>query len=199
VPNATGSRPVDKVAGSLISWLGGGVQPANRSKRGMFDDLAPIWRFKAELGAVEDTKAARSAAAGVYLMEVFPALAIPSLAAQFCGRLKGAKYNPGRRKTFLLEHWLGVLDCAAAAGESLGISGLSAWCRSHRLTPPRKAEQDLLDAVLCAIIGYIWLFRDRSESLIIGDLDIGYMVAPAVGEARDRLLKAAAQRGVRAS
>jgi predicted RNase H-like nuclease len=46
VPNLSGSRPVDKVAGALISWVGGGVQPANRSKLGMFDDAAPIWRFK---------------------------------------------------------------------------------------------------------------------------------------------------------
>jgi predicted RNase H-like nuclease len=39
VPNPGGMRPVDKVAASLISWLGGGVQPANRSKKGMFDSL----------------------------------------------------------------------------------------------------------------------------------------------------------------
>ena len=30
VPNLTGSRPVDRVAAALISWVGGGVQPANR-------------------------------------------------------------------------------------------------------------------------------------------------------------------------
>src|SRR4051812_18594371 len=47
VPNVARSRPVDKVAGSLVSWVGGGVQPANRSKLGMFDDDAPIWRFLA--------------------------------------------------------------------------------------------------------------------------------------------------------
>ena len=34
VPNAPSCRPVDRVAGSLISWLGGGVQPANTSKTG---------------------------------------------------------------------------------------------------------------------------------------------------------------------
>ena len=45
VPNATGMRPVDRQAASLISWLGGGVQPANRGKMGMFDDASPIWRF----------------------------------------------------------------------------------------------------------------------------------------------------------
>jgi predicted RNase H-like nuclease len=29
VPNPTGMRPVEKVVASLISWMGGGVQPAN--------------------------------------------------------------------------------------------------------------------------------------------------------------------------
>jgi predicted RNase H-like nuclease len=87
VPNLGGRRPVDKVAASLISWLGGGVQPANRSKKGMFDDAAPIWRFKQRLNASEDAEAARSADKGLFLIEVFPALALPSLEAAYFGRL----------------------------------------------------------------------------------------------------------------
>jgi hypothetical protein len=65
VPNVSGSRPVDKVAGSLVSWIGGGVQPANRSKAGMFDDAAPIWRFLEHLSAIENPPAARDAIAGL--------------------------------------------------------------------------------------------------------------------------------------
>jgi len=79
VPNPGGMRPVDKVAASLISWLGGGVQPANRSKKGMFDDDAPILRFKRRLSASDDAEAARLAEQGLFLVEVFPALALPSL------------------------------------------------------------------------------------------------------------------------
>jgi predicted RNase H-like nuclease len=45
VPNASSMRPVDKVAASIVSWIGGGVQPANRGKISMFSDGAPIWRF----------------------------------------------------------------------------------------------------------------------------------------------------------
>src|SRR3974390_3431983 len=45
VPNATGMRPVERAAASFISWMGGGVQPANRSRVGMFCDASPIWRF----------------------------------------------------------------------------------------------------------------------------------------------------------
>jgi predicted RNase H-like nuclease len=42
VPNVEGMRPVGKVAAWVVSWIGGGVQPANRSKAQMFGDHAPI-------------------------------------------------------------------------------------------------------------------------------------------------------------
>jgi predicted RNase H-like nuclease len=198
VPNATGSRPVDKVAGSLISWVGGGVQPANRSKKGMFDDDAPVWAFKNALGATEDPEGARDAESGVFIAEVFPALALPSLAAEFCGRLMVPRYNPGRRKTFRIEHWSAVLKCVGAAGEAYGVIGLLHWCETHRLIEtPTKSDQDLLDGVLCALIGYIWLFQPRDQSVMIGDLEAGYMIGPAIEEARRRLQTAAEARGVR--
>lgn len=127
VQNSTGSRPVDKVAASLISWLGGGVQPANRSKKGMVDDDAPVWAFKNALGATEDPEGARNSAAGVYIAEVFPALALPSLASECCGRLLGPRYNPGRRKTFRKDHWNSVLDCVASTGVTLEIPGIYEW------------------------------------------------------------------------
>ena len=197
VPNATGSRPVDKVAGSLISWVGGGVQPANRSKKGMFDDHAPIWAFKNGLGATEDPEGARDADSGVFIAEVFPALALPSLNAQFCGRSLGPKYNPGRRKTFRTEHWNAVVTCAASMGDAFDILGLSRWCEMHRSSAvPTKSEQDLLDGVLCALIGYMWLFEPRARSLMLGDLMSGYMITPATGEAGERLISASTSRGL---
>ncbi len=53
VRNLTKMRPVERVAASLVSWLGGGVQPSNRGRRGMFCDASPIWRFLTALGAEE--------------------------------------------------------------------------------------------------------------------------------------------------
>ncbi len=91
VPNLTGSRPVDRVAGSLISWIGGGVQPASRSKKGMFDDGAPIWRFKQTLAATEEPELARAASSGLFLIEVFPALALAAIEGTFCSRLAAPK------------------------------------------------------------------------------------------------------------
>lgn len=71
VPNETGSRPVDKVAASLISFIGGGVQPANRSKKDMFGDDAPVWRFLKRLGAKEAPELSRTAEGGLFIIEVF--------------------------------------------------------------------------------------------------------------------------------
>ena len=157
--------------------MGGGVQPANRSKKGVFDDTAPVWVFKDALGAVEDPEVARDAKTGIFVGELFPALALPSLAVEFCGRLLGPRYNPGRRKTFRIEHWNAVLTCTSATGTAIGIAALADWCELHQRTDaPTKSDQDLLDGVLCALIGYIWLFKPRSRSLMIGDVDTGYML-----------------------
>ena len=91
VPNLTGTRPVDRVAASLISWLGGGVQPANRGKRGMF-------------------------------------------------------------------------------------------------SLPRKKDQDMLDAAICELVALRWRLRPRGESMLIGNLETGYMVLPASAQVRERLV-----------
>ena len=85
VANLTGMRPVERVAASLVSWLGGGVQPSNRGRRGMFCDASPIWHFLTALDAEENPEQARVAADGLYLMEVFPALALASLHVGFFG------------------------------------------------------------------------------------------------------------------
>lgn len=197
VPNLTSMRPVDRVAASLISWLGGGVQPANRSKIGMFDDTAPVWRFKERLGAMENPEASRSASAGLFLMEVFPALALPSLDPLFCGRLLGPRYNPARRKTFTLLGWHSVIAAVRRIAVEEQIIGLTGWADSlAAVSTPRKGDQDRLDAVLCALIGLHWLTAARSASIMIGDRSLGYMLAPASADIRSRLEIAAQRAGV---
>jgi predicted RNase H-like nuclease len=188
VPNLTSMRPVDRVAASLVSWLGGGVQPANRSKTGMFCDASPIWRFLSKLGAEENPEKARENANGLYVMEVFPALALPSLSAEFFGRLGAPKYNPGRKKTYRPADWLRVADSAAQQAQLLGCDELAEWCRvAGKAAMPRKADQDRLDAALCLLIGLHWRLRPRGNSLMIGDLATGYMILPASAEVRTYL------------
>ncbi len=190
VPNGTSLRPVERVAASLISWLGGGVQPSNRGRLGMFCDASPIWPFLDALGAVENPELARVAETGLYLMEVFPALALASLG--FFGRLAAPRYNPVRRKTFRLDDWRRVACAAASQADSFGCRELSEWCKSTgKIIQPRKSDQDKLDASLCVLIALHWRIKSRDESVLLGDFDTGYMVAPAIPEVRARLRSAA--------
>lgn len=173
------------------------MQPANRSKIGMFDDAAPIWRFKERLRATEDPEASRSASAGLFLMEVFPALALPSLGPAFCGRLLGPRYNPKNRKTFTLAGWQAVIEVVRRFTETEAVEGLGEWAGALVAIPvPKKADQDELDAVLCALIGLHWQTAPREASIMIGDRTFGYMVAPASTDLRARLISAANRAGV---
>jgi predicted RNase H-like nuclease len=197
VLNATGTRPVERVAASVISWMGGGVQPSNTGRTGMFGANAPVWRFLSDLGAVEDPEVARVAPVGLYVVEVYPALAIASLRPAFFGRLAGPRYNPARRRTFGLHHWIAVAQAAAGEADRFGANSMGAWCRSAAaLAKPCKADQDRLDAALCALIAMRWRLGPRDASLLLGDLASGYMVLPINPVVRARLGEAARIVGV---
>jgi predicted RNase H-like nuclease len=192
VPNQSSMRPAERIAASAISWLGGGVQPANRARVGMFDDEAPIWSFLRDLGATEDPERGRSADVGLYVMEVFPALALPAFHEDFCGRLRAPRYNPARR-TFRKEDWVRVVQVVAAESEKLGCLFIAKWCASLRaIENPRKSDQDKLDAVICLLIAIRWRLSPREQSVMIGDMAQGYIIAPVVGQIRDRLRARAA-------
>jgi predicted RNase H-like nuclease len=197
VPNLTSMRPVERVAASLVSWLGGGVQPSNRGRIGMFCDNSPIWTFLSALGAIEDPEAARRAPGGLYLMEVFPAIALASISPEFFGRLKAPRYNPGRMKTYLAADWVRVAEAAATEAQALGCGQLADWCgEASRLPQPKKADQDMLDAAICVLIAVRWRRRPRQESILLGDMISGYMVTPASLQVRERLAAVARVRSV---
>lgn len=196
VPNATSMRPVEKVAASLISWMGGGVQPANSGLR-LFRPDAPIWRFLKALKATENPETARTAESGLHLMEVFPALALASLHKDFFAQGKGPRYNPAR-PTFKIEHWSAVVAAARHEADRLGCAPLGAWLADLLAMPaPKKADQDRLDAALCLLIAIRWRLCGRDESVMIGDLKDGYIVAPVSEGVMKRLRTEAVKRGVR--
>jgi len=197
VPNPTSLRPVERTAASLVSWLGGGVQPSNRGRLGMFCDASPIWRFLGALDAVERPEEARAASQGLFLIEVFPALALASLDPRFFGRLAAPRYNPDRRKTFRAGDWVRVAAVAAGHFRALGCIQAAEWCDDASLIEqPRKADQDRLDSALCLLIALRWRLRPRAESLMLGDLARGYMVMPASADVRTRLATKAREHAV---
>ncbi|PLL11356.1 DUF429 domain-containing protein [Tabrizicola sp. TH137] len=197
VPNLTGSRPVDKVAASLVSFVGGGVQPANRSKIGMFCDDAPIWTFIASLGAVQSPLEARAASHGHFLIEVFPALSLPSLDDRFALRMGAPKYNPANRSRFRMHDWYAVVQVVGKVADALGLAEVVAWVETLRdLDTPRKADQDMLDALVCALIGLLWRSGHPDATTMLGDLKSGYMVATISAATRSRLQDASQRRSV---
>lgn len=197
VPNSTSMRPVERVAASVISWVGGGVQPANRSRVGMFCDTSPIWPFLSDLAAQEDPIAARVATSGRYLMEVFPALALASLEPTFYRRLGAPKYNPASTRRFRLDDWQQVCTAAAQSFEQWSLAEPATWSRAaSTLTSPRKADQDCLDAMLCLAVALHWRLAPPERSIMVGDVHTGYIVAPTSAAVRERLVKAAREKGV---
>ncbi len=164
----------------------------------MFCDASPIWTFLEKLGATEDPEQARTAASGLHLIEVFPALALPSLNSCFFGRLAAPRYNPQRRKTFSLQDWREVARVTADGFQVLSLFSPADWCReAAELKTPRKADQDRLDAMLCLLIALQWRRSPRSELIMLGSLEEGYMVSPASAEARLRIGEAARRTGIR--
>lgn len=199
VRNFSSMRPVERAAASLVSWLGGGVQPSNRGRKGMFCDDAPIWKFLEDLGAIEDPESVRSATHGMYIAEVFPAFALASLNPAFFGRMAAPRYNPARRKTFKYEDWVRVAETAADQFDAFGLSEAASLCRDQsKVERPNKGDQDKLDAMLCLIVGTHWLLRCRSASLFLGSLEDGYMISPASPEVRSYITTAAFKVGVKA-
>ena len=183
------------MAGSLISWMGGGVQPANTG-RPLFGRAAPVTLFLRQLGAAEDPEMARTAAQGIHLIEVFPALALASLEPAFFELRKGPRYNPTRR-TFRIEDWWAVVDAAMREATSLSCTPLVSWIEEiWATTAPKKEHQDRLDAALCLLIAIRWRLGKREHSVAIGDLKNGYIVAPVSEPVFRRLRKVAAKRGV---
>ncbi len=163
----------------------------------MFDDAAPVWRFKNRLGADDDPEASRSASSGLFLIEVFPALALPSLEAAYFGRLLAPRYNPEKRRRFRSPDWSSVTEAVRRHAAVEIVPELALWAQKARsLTAPRKGDQDKLDAAICALVGLLWRTKSRTETIMIGDLDTGYMIAPASPEVRSKLKIAALKSGV---
>ena len=184
VPNRDGMRPVEKLVASVISFIGGGVQPSNQNKENMFGDDAAIWTFQSRhpfnLNPLES--------ADVSLIEVFPALALCSLNPNFYGRYKAPKYNPKNRKKFKLEDWKAVCNTILDWSNKLNIRGLSSIAESYlRLEQPSKDDLDKVDAIICALVGAIWISGIDLKTYLLGDTKSGLMVSPISDAVMERL------------
>jgi predicted RNase H-like nuclease len=196
VPNSTSCRPAERVTGSVVNAIGGGVQPANRSKAAMFGEGAPIWRLLDRLGARQNPPAARGAATGCFVIEVFPALALTAIAPETWERRRAAKYNPANR-LFTIDDWHLVARAVARAAEELGAADLAGCAMGMAGLPkPRKGAQDRLDSLICLVVALQWRRLAADRLAVIGDGRQGYIVTPVTSRTRDILARAADRLGV---
>lgn len=204
VPNLSKSRPVDRVAASLMSTLRSGAQPANRGdrKKTMFGDDAPIWKFLEEIGARENPMAAQTEEKGLFLIEVFPALALPALQPHFFCRRDAARYNPDKKKMFKVEDWKLVARAVEGHSRRRRLIQLASWARCLAdNTAPAKQDQDQLDAAICLLVALQWRrasaeMPSRDKIALLGDGRTGYMVTPVSSDTAAVLSQAAKKRGV---
>ena len=198
VPNQSHSRPVDRVAGALMGRIGSAAQPANRNKADMFGDTAPIWKFIDDIGASLNFEAAETGSGQTHLMEVYPALALPSLEPSFMDRKSAARYNPEKRKKFSLADWRQVCETVRRCVDEFYLSPLSRLANEMaQLGSPKKPHQDRIDAMICLVIALQWSRSRGSHGLIaIGDLKTGYMVTPTTRATRNILQDACGKRSV---
>lgn len=202
VPNLSNSRPVDRVAASLMSSLRSGAQPANRGKKTMFGNDAPIWKFLEEIGARENPVAAQTESKGLFLIEVFPALALPALRPYFYYRRNAARYNPDKKEMFRIRDWKLVAQTVEHHSERQGLLPLASWARCLAgNNAPAKEDQDQLDAAICLLVALQWRRASADmtscrEIALLGDGGTGYMVTPVSSHTATILSQAAKKRGV---
>ena len=53
---------------------------------------------------------------------------------------------------------------------------------------PSKKNQDILDAILCALIGINWFCAGPVPTYMLGDLDNGLIASPVSDNVKDRFL-----------
>lgn len=201
VDNSTGRRPVEDLVSPLIGRLKSGMQPANLSRTDMFGQTAPIEAFrtgwKASGGVWLSTpEAAIGQDDGLQVIEVYPALALAGLGLVIAdgNRERLPKYNPARRsgdlpsptrKRLTPREWDWRFVCLGIADEwkGIGLPAAEKWCRDGaELARPRKHDQDKLDAVICALVGYLWWRHGTEHCTVFGDehaRETGYIVAPS--------------------
>ena len=169
-PNASGSRPADRLTHTRFGRFHAGAHPANRAlcPRPLRLAEAVVARLGFEIG----WRRPRSARLAV---EVFPHPA----AGRWLRLERIVKYKrppaAARRAEFARMQRLlaaGLRERFPELEENAPLAELLA-------APWTKPAEDRLDALLCALVGYHHWKHDGARSEVLGDLETGFIVVPA--------------------
>lgn len=176
VPNREGMRPVERLLAKALGSMHCSAYPSNRSNRSCFGDQAGIWAFQDVLynrGYSQNSLAIPLSTRGRFFFECYPHPAIIGM----LGLSSILKYKCRHRN---LGDWNRLLDFL----RSLPIEGLT----SHLglLSRQTKGNEDKIDSIVCAYVGYLWWAFGTSRSSMIGNPVTGYMVTPHTSEMLNR-------------
>lgn len=188
VPNAEGSRPVDREITRLFARYHAGCYPAYRNRPGSCTRGEGIVAALARDGFVQDPFLQMRADVRS-IFEVYPHPATISL-FQLETTLK-YKPRPGRtlacrrRELRRLRDYLRGLERAEPA---LHIPAAIASAQLEDLGPAAlKRHEDLLDAIVCAYIAYYAWYWGPPGYQVYGDTTLGYILVPMTLWMRERL------------
>lgn len=169
-PNATGSRPVDRLTHTLFGRFHAGAHPANAVRCPRPLRLAALVQEK--LGFTVGWQNPRAARLAV---ETFPHPAM----VRWLALARIVKYKRGpvvaRRGEFARLQGL-LRTCLSARFPGLAETPVLRETLSARWTKP---AEDRLDAFVCALIGYQHWRDDGARSQTIGDDRTGFILLPA--------------------
>lgn len=179
-PNATGSRPVDRLAQTLFARFHAGPHPANRARCARVLRVVDLLQERLGFHIGWQWDDAPESSPPRHVIEVFPH---PATVRMFAlPRIVRYKRKPGRSAEFcrgeflrlqmLVRRWLRV-HCPEM-GQSETLDALLA-------APLNKPTEDQLDALICALVGYQHWHSRGSATEVIGDLESGFIVLPKNG------------------
>jgi predicted RNase H-like nuclease len=177
VNNVSGQRPVENIAGSLVSRRYGGMQPASTSRTSMFGANAPVWGFLDRFGGPADP---RRPLARTSVVETYPVLTMLAMGWLLPDSRRGdrlPKYNPARRKTFSASDWRYVCRVTSSALREHTLVIVPEYLEEAALKEkPSKSDQDGLDASICLLTAVH--LAEGGECLMVGNQETGYILVP---------------------
>jgi predicted RNase H-like nuclease len=188
VPNAEGSRPVDREITRLFARYQAGCYPAYRNRPGGCTRGERIVAALAEDDFKQDPYLKKRAAV-CSVFEVYPHPATISL-FHLETTIK-YKPRPDRTLDFRRCELRRLRDCLQGlerAEPALYIPAAIASAELSDLGPAAlKRHEDLLDAIVCAYIAYYAWYWGRSGYQVYGDTALGYILVPMTAWMQERL------------
>ena len=184
-PNPAGARPVDRETHRLFGWAHAGCYPANsaRCPRPLrVGRCLEALGFRADDRLEAPRQTAETAAGPLRRqIEVFPH---PAMIALFrLPRILKYKKGPAAirrvelaRFQSLLQTELPRLEPPIMFGDS--IRDLFRSDPACLAGSARKRREDLLDAIVCAVVGWHHWVNGGQESQVVGDRETGFIVVP---------------------